>query len=264
MIRKMWMSILIVLCMVLPFVALAETSLEARRCDNGIIVQWSTSDAGDATLTVYNNGWPVLVTSVRCADGRYTVPAAYANNAGSYSVRLRTDSGCLTANVSDSRPADTPVVETPTQKPTEVPSSSPVQPSPRPTAVPSAAPTAGGSVSNDLAAEVVAQVNQERAVKGLSTLSVDAELTAAARTRAQEIAQSFSHTRPNGSSWSTVSTKARGENIAAGQNTADKVMAAWMSSTSHRDNILRPSFGSIGVCALKINGVIYWVQLFGN
>ena len=27
---------------------------------------------------------------------------------------------------------------------------------------------------------------------------------------------------------------------------------------------LRESYGSIGVCALKVNGVIYWVQLFGK
>ena len=41
-------------------------------------------------------------------------------------------------------------------------------------------------------------------------------------------------------------------------------MAAWMSSEGHRANILRESYGSIGVCAQKVNGVIYWVQLFGK
>ncbi len=49
-----------------------------------------------------------------------------------------------------------------------------------------------------------------------------------------------------------------------GQRTADKVMAAWMSSEGHRQNILRASFGSIGVCAATVNGVTYWVQLFGK
>ena len=90
------------------------------------------------------------------------------------------------------------------------------------------------------------------------------ELTRAACVRASEIVRQFSHTRPDGSSCFTVSGAAYGENIAKGQSGADRVMAAWMSSEGHRANILRESYGSIGVCALKVNGVIYWVQLFGK
>ena len=113
-------------------------------------------------------------------------------------------------------------------------------------------------------AQVVAQVNAERAARSLPALRVDAELTRAARVRALEIIQTFSHTRPDGSAWSTVSASAYGENIAMGQRTVDKVMAAWMSSQAHRGNILRPSYGSIGVCAVTAQGVVYWVQLFGK
>ena len=118
---------------------------------------------------------------------------------------------------------------------------------------------------DDLAGQVVSLVNAERARQGLGSLRVDAELTRAARVRAREIARTFSHTRPDGSDWSTVSAAAYGENIARGQNSAQKVMAAWMtSSTGHRETILRPSYGSIGVCAIKAGGVMYWVQLFGR
>lgn len=115
-----------------------------------------------------------------------------------------------------------------------------------------------------LAAQVISEVNVERAKYGLSPLSVDANLTSAACVRAREIVESFSHTRPDGTSWSTVSSSAYGENIAKGHNSAERVMAAWMSSQGHRENILRESYGSIGVCALKVNGVVYWVQLFGK
>jgi len=115
-----------------------------------------------------------------------------------------------------------------------------------------------------MAAEVVRQVNQERTSRGLSELRVDSELTRAACVRAQEIVQTFSHTRPDGSSWSSVSSRVSGENIAKGQQTADKVMAAWMSSEGHRANILRESFGSIGVCAYKVGNVVYWAQEFGR
>ena len=114
------------------------------------------------------------------------------------------------------------------------------------------------------AQSVVNQVNQERAARGLSALRVDPKLTAAAQIRAQEIVQKFSHTRPDGTKWSTVSSVAYGENIAKGQKTVDRVMAAWMSSSGHRANILRASYGSIGVACVKSGGVYYWVQLFGK
>ena len=54
------------------------------------------------------------------------------------------------------------------------------------------------------------------------------------------------------------------ENIARGQRSAEKVVAAWMTSANHRANILRESYGSIGVCAYVYGGVVYWVQLFGK
>ncbi len=114
------------------------------------------------------------------------------------------------------------------------------------------------------ARSVVDQVNQERAKLGLSALRVDPALTAAAQIRAREIVERFSHTRPDGTRWSTVSSRAYGENIAKGQKTADKVMAAWMSSSGHRANILRASYGSIGVACVKSGNVYYWVQLFGK
>lgn len=120
------------------------------------------------------------------------------------------------------------------------------------------------SVRTSLAAEVVRQVNLERARRGLGTLKVSAELSRAARVRANEITRRFSHTRPDGSAWRTVSSAAYGENIAMGQRTADKVMAAWMTSSGHRANIFRASYGSIGVCAVVSGGVTYWVQLFGK
>ncbi len=127
----------------------------------------------------------------------------------------------------------------------------------------SAAVTNGTSMS-DMAQEVVRQTNDDRAKQGLRPLSVSGELTRAACVRAGEIAGFFSHTRPDGSKWNTVSSAARGENIARGQQSADKVMASWMSSSGHRANILRESYNTIGVCAYKVGNVMHWVQLFGN
>ena len=115
-----------------------------------------------------------------------------------------------------------------------------------------------------LAQQVVQQVNAERARHGLDPLEMDATLNAAAAVRGEEITRKFSHTRPDGSKWSTVSKAAFGENIARGQKTVDKVMAAWLTSEGHKKNILRPSFGSIGVSCVKVGNIYYWVQLFGK
>ena len=119
-------------------------------------------------------------------------------------------------------------------------------------------------LSDSPASEIIAQVNAERAKYGLNPLKNDPVLASAASVRCGEIIRKFSHTRPDGSAWSTVSGKAKGENIAMGYNSVDKVMAAWLTSDGHRANILRGSFASIGVCACRYNGVWYWVQLFGR
>ena len=125
-----------------------------------------------------------------------------------------------------------------------------------------------GSMQGDFASQVVALVNAERAKHGLSALKVDAKVQQAALVRAKETAQSFSHTRPNGSSFSTALTEAgvsyrrAGENIAYGQSTPQQVMNAWMNSSGHRANILNENFTTIGVGYTVINGTAYWTQLF--
>lgn len=117
---------------------------------------------------------------------------------------------------------------------------------------------------NDYAREVVRQVNMERTKRGLNPLAVDANLTAAANIRAREITEKFSHTRPDGSRAVSVSVFAYAENIARGQKTPDKVMAAWLTSEGHRRNMLRASYGTIGVSCVRVGNIYYWVQLFGK
>ena len=112
--------------------------------------------------------------------------------------------------------------------------------------------------------DLIDETNVERARYGLSALRVDEELMAAARERASEIARKFSHTRPDGTMWHTVSGAAYGENIARGHNNPDRVTAAWMSSNDHRKNILKASYGSIGVACVREGNICYWVQLFGK
>ena len=117
---------------------------------------------------------------------------------------------CAPRCTPSAEPTPEPSAE-PTVEPTADPTVAPMQaPTATPTTAPTPAPTAksAGEPDGDYAAQVVAQVNAERARYGLSALQADADLTSAACLRAQEITQTFSHTRPDGSSWSTVSQKA--------------------------------------------------------
>lgn len=131
--------------------------------------------------------------------------------------------------------------------------------------------TGGTSTGTSSAAQaVLAEVNTARAKNGLSALTLDANMNRAAAVRAAELAQSFSHTRPNGSRGLTalneagVSYRTAGENIASGQQTAQAVVSAWMNSSGHRANILSSSFGRMGVGQATIGGRTYWVQLFAD
>lgn len=120
-----------------------------------------------------------------------------------------------------------------------------------------------GSLSLE-AAEVLAQINRARVESGLSELVWSDELAAAAEVRAQEIHQSFSHTRPDGSPWWTVdSENIYGENIAKGYQSADSVVSAWMESSDHKENILYSGFETIGIAVYNVDGKWYWAQEFG-
>ncbi|MCD8390417.1 MAG: CAP domain-containing protein [Firmicutes bacterium] len=165
-------------------------------------------------------------------------------------------------------PTSTPTVE-PTASPTGEPTATPtVEPTATPTVEPTATPTASPVTDSEFAAEVIRLVNAERAKQGLSELSTAEDLTAAANQRAVEISSVFSHTRPNGSSFSTVlgeygvSYKSAGENIAYGQKTPEAVVEAWMNSSGHRANILSSSYSKIGVGVYKSGNTYYWTQLF--
>lgn len=119
------------------------------------------------------------------------------------------------------------------------------------------------------AEQVVKLVNEERAKAGLNAVVLDKELEAAALIRAKETEISFSHTRPDGRSFTTVlkdqgiSYRGAGENIAWGQSSPEEVMRGWMNSEGHRANILNPNFTKIGVGYYRnTNGRNYWTQLF--
>ena len=168
------------------------------------------------------------------------------------------------------QPEESPEQTPDTEQPEETPDNTPQQPDDnRPEQTPEQTPEEDNDSSQgDYASQVVALVNAERAKYGLSALKVDSRVQQAAQVRAAETVQSFSHTRPNGSSFSTALTEAgvsytrSGENIAYGQSTPQQVVQAWMNSSGHRANILNESFTTIGVGYTVSGGTAYWAQLF--
>lgn len=122
----------------------------------------------------------------------------------------------------------------------------------------------------DLINEVYEITNNYRSLVGVSSLTLDSSLVEAASIRAKELSDSFSHTRPNGSSCFTVLSELgisygiAGENIAAGYSSSQSVMEGWRSSSGHYQNIISSKFKKIGIGVNIINNQYYWVQIFSN
>lgn len=122
----------------------------------------------------------------------------------------------------------------------------------------------------DLINEVYEITNNYRSLVGVPSLTLDSSLVEAANIRAKELSDSFSHTRPNGSSCFTVLSElgisygTAGENIAVGYSSSQSVMEGWRSSSGHYQNIISSKFKKIGIGVNIINNQYYWVQIFSN
>lgn len=194
-------------------------------------------------------------------------------------IRPGNDSSCTDKPETENPETNKPEIETPdTNVPeTEEPTTQAPDVNEPETSKPNVEETTTEAVSKpeednqekSYAEQVVDLVNQERAKVGLSKLTLDKNIEAAALVRAKETEVYFSHTRPNGSSFSTVlkehnvNYRGAGENIAWGQTSPEAVMNAWMNSEGHRANILNANFTKIGVGYYQNSaGRKYWTQLF--
>jgi uncharacterized protein YkwD len=122
---------------------------------------------------------------------------------------------------------------------------------------------------SDFKAEVISLVNVEREKANVAPLQQMDVLFTMADVRAGESAVSFGHTRPNGTRCFTIfgeyglTYKAAGENLASGYKKPEKVVSAWMNSSTHKANILDPEFSYIGIGYYEDTaGKIYCSQLF--
>lgn len=122
--------------------------------------------------------------------------------------------------------------------------------------------------------EVLTLVNKVRIKNDLEQLSWGYTCENAADTRAKETMTLYSHTRPDGSSWSTAceapdSGGVSGENLAIGNAAVSPatVVALWMGSESHRENILNPDYTKLAVGFIfdpDTTYKTYWSQFFST
>ncbi|TVL91573.1 sigma-70 family RNA polymerase sigma factor [Streptomyces sp. SAJ15] len=133
-------------------------------------------------------------------------------------------------------------------------------------------PTPASGRGDQLAAQVLELVNVERATAGCSPVRRNDLLVTAAQRHSDDMAARdyFDHTSPDGSDPGDRITAAGyrwrtyGENIAAGQQTAQSVMDSWMNSPGHRQNILNCDVTEMGVGVNLDSGGPIWTQVFGD
>lgn len=101
---------------------------------------------------------------------------------------------------------------------------------------------------------LLAGTNQNRSAHGLTQLSLNGQLNAAAQSKANDMAAKdyWSHTSPDGRQpWDFITATGysyamAGENLAYGALTSDATVQAWMNSPGHRANILKSEFRQVG------------------
>jgi uncharacterized protein YkwD len=122
--------------------------------------------------------------------------------------------------------------------------------------------------------EILRLVNQERQAQGLNPVTQNQTLEDQATEYACELIHYDFFGHVNEVTGSTLTDRAAesgydywiiGENLAAGQLSPAQVMADWMDSPCHRENLLNPAFIELGV-GVRSGGDygLYWVQEFGR
>ena len=109
------------------------------------------------------------------------------------------------------------------------------------------------------------EINSLRAAEGLEALNQNSYLCAIAAARAYEGSFSWSHTRPDGSYYTTVfrdygfSCGSSAENLigTSGGEDAATLISRWMGSEGNRNNLMNAGFTTVGIGVYNDNGNIY-------
>ena len=125
------------------------------------------------------------------------------------------------------------------------------------------------NINNEkLIEDIFTLVNEARKENGIPALTYNKEIQDAADLRAKEASESFSHTRPDGSSCHDVielEYYATGENLLMADKeiaTAENMMKTWMNSEGHRANILLKDFTEMAIGIYEKDNIVYATQIF--
>ncbi|TDD17946.1 CAP domain-containing protein [Kribbella turkmenica] len=222
-------------------------------------------------------GTPALgsTASTSTSDTPATTPPGTPGTPASI---VSTPTGSLTAvtvSPTASRTANTRNTSKP--RPTRTTPTKPETTEPRPSETATSRPPADGGGTNSQERAVLNYTNQIREQQGCGPLRLDGALVEAAGRHASDMVRRryLDHTNPDGQDPGDRMAAAGyrgsgwGENIAAGYDSAQKVVAAWMRSEGHRRNILNCRFTSIGIGydpgqVRSDWGPGSWVQDFGR
>ncbi len=107
-------------------------------------------------------------------------------------------------------------------------------------------------------------VNEQRRKAGVPELQAKDELMDVAMMRAAETAVYWSHTRPDGSGFSSASIYSRGENLHAGSALAVNANKSLVNSSGHYAQMIDAKFLYAGFGCVKVDDTYYWVQIFSR
>jgi len=122
-------------------------------------------------------------------------------------------------------------------------------------------------------ATILALTNVERQKVGAVALVEDQKLTEFAQAHAKDMAERgyFSHTTPDGKTFSDRLREAGITNVYAGENIAlnyspEGAVTAWINSSGHHQNMTNSRFRKMGIgvysTEIKDRGHVYYVQVF--
>ena len=146
--------------------------------------------------------------------------------------------------------------EPPTEPPTEVPTKAPEKPS-------------GSYSPSKLDKAIITAINEARAEADLPELSTSKKLSNAAAQRAYEISICWSHSRPDGSGFSTVLEEFGVSGSDAAEclcfipdpASANDVVSMWLDSGKDRTNLLSEEVDTIAVASYSEDGILYIAAL---
>jgi uncharacterized protein YkwD len=118
-------------------------------------------------------------------------------------------------------------------------------------------------------------INAYRKANGLKPLTLNAELTAAAKSHSRDLAKwdRISHYGSDGSNpWDRVkragyNSRVAAENVGTGQNSFDEVMKGWQASPGHNKNLLLADADNMGIALVqdsKTEFKTFWTLVIGS